>query len=463
MTTTFRRSSPSALGIDAAGVDRLVTALEGAPGVEPHSIMVLRHGEVAAEGWWAPFAADRVHLLYSLSKSFTAAAVGVAVRAGLVDLDATVISHFPELDAEVTDERTRRMRVRHLLAMASGHRAETIERARQLDPTNTVRGFLLLPVDEEPGTVFAYNQPCTYTLGEIVRRVSGTSLLEYLRPRLFAPLGIDDFAWCRDDSGAELGYSGGYTTTHAVAALGQLYLQGGVWDGERLLDEDWVAAATSTRVANPDEANPDWSVGYGFQFWMARHGFRGDGAYGQFCIVLPEQDVVVAMTGQSLDMQAVLDAVWANLLPAIDRPGTAEGDEDLRARLAALALPPVVGGPLGELPSGSASVGGSPSARPGAGLEALHLSQDSDHRWVLTLRDAWGEVVAPVGDGSWAIDGATATSGARDGDQVSVDVRFVETPHLLHVRWDLASGVASAVWETEPLHDAASTLHRPAD
>ncbi|WP_349814694.1 serine hydrolase domain-containing protein [Curtobacterium sp. MCJR17_043] len=128
-----------------------------------------------------------MHLLYSLSKSFTAAAVGIAVRAGLVDLDAPVVGHFPELDAEVTDERTRRMRVRHLLAMASGHRSETIDHAEAIDPTNTVRGFLLLPLDEEPGSVFAYNQPCTYTLAEIVRRASGTSLLEYLRPRLFAP------------------------------------------------------------------------------------------------------------------------------------------------------------------------------------------------------------------------------------------------------------------------------------
>ncbi|WP_420362113.1 serine hydrolase [Curtobacterium aetherium] len=458
MTTTFRRSSPSALGIDAAGVDRLVTALEQTPLVEPHSLVVLRHGTVAAEGWWAPFTPDRPHLLYSLSKSFTAAAVGIAVRAGLVDLDATVISHFPELDAEVTDARTRRMRVRHLLAMASGHRTETIDRAEAIDPTNTVRGFLLLPPDEEPGSVFAYNQPCTYTLGEIVRRVSGGSLLEFLRPRLFAPLGIDDFTWRRDDSGAELGYSGGYTTTDAIAALGQLYLQRGVWDGERILDEDWVEQATSVQVANPDEANPDWAQGYGFQFWMARHGFRGDGAYGQFCVVLPEHDVVVAVTGQSLDMQAVLDAVWAHLLPAVGRDGSADADDALRGRLAALALPPLTGGSLGSLPaiapSSPVPVGGD------SGLEAVHLSQDADRRWVVTLVDASGEVTAPVGEGVWLVAGATAASGARTGDTVAVDVRFVDTPHLLHVRADLDTGAVTAAWETQPLHDGVATLRR---
>ncbi|OIH98657.1 MULTISPECIES: serine hydrolase [unclassified Curtobacterium] len=446
MTTTFPRSSPSALGIDARGVDALVDALERTPGVEPHGLVLLRHGQVAAQGWWAPYGPDRVHLLYSLSKSFTAAAVGIAVREGLVDLDATALSYFPEFDADVTDDRSRRIRVRHLLAMASGHREETLDRARAADATNTVRGFLLTPPDEEPGSVFAYNQPCTYTLAAIVRRVSGGSLVEYLRPRLLDPLGIDDLAWRRDDTGAELGFSGCYAPTSAIAALGQLYLQRGVWDGERILDEDWVAAATSTQVENPGEENPDWSQGYGFQFWMARHGFRGDGAYGQFCVVLPEQDVVLAMTGQSLDMQAVLDAVWQLLLPAVGGTTDTVADAALAARLAALGLPAVVGGPL----TGTADLG--PLAHDDAG-------------WRLTLDVDGGTLSVPVGDGEWAVEGALAASGAvaADGRTVLVDVRFVETPHLLHVRVDRSTGDTATAWKTVPLHDGPLTLRRPAD
>lgn len=235
-----------------------------------------------------------------------------------------------------------------------------------------------------PGTVFAYNQPCTYTLAEIVRRVTGGSLVAWLRPHLLDPLGIGDLAWRRDDTGAELGYSGCYAPTDAVAKLGQLYLQGGVWDGERILDADWVEQATSTQVANPDEANPDWSQGYGFQFWMARHGFRGDGAYGQFCVVLPEQDVVLAMTGQSLDMQAVLDAVWQHLLPAVDRASDAASASALEARLAALGLPAVDGGAL----QGLADVG--PLARDGDG-------------WRLTLDVDGGSLSVPVGQ-EWAVE-----------------------------------------------------------
>ncbi|SOC86717.1 CubicO group peptidase, beta-lactamase class C family [Curtobacterium sp. 314Chir4.1] len=456
MTTTFPRSTPSDLGIDARGIARFLDALESTPDVEPHSIVLLRHGQVAAEGWWSPYASDRVHLLYSLSKSFTAAAVGIAVREGLVDLDATALSHFPELDADVTDERSRRIRVRHLLAMASGHREETLDRARAADPENLVRGFLRTPPDEEPGTVFAYNQPCTYTLGAIVRRVSGGSLVDFLRPRLLDPLGIDDLAWRRDDTGAELGFSGCYAPTSAIAALGQLYLQRGVWNGDRILDEDWVAAATSTQVANPDEGNPDWSQGYGFQFWMARHGFRGDGAYGQFCVVLPDQDVVLALTGQSLDMQAVLDAAWQHLLPAVDAADVdAAGDSGLEARLASLGIPAVAGGRLPDL-----AVAG---PFRGDGIDGLAFTRDGA-RWRAALDVDGGTLSVLVGEGEWAVDGPLAASGAVAPDgTVLVDVRFVETPHLAHLRVDLAAGTATASWATQPLHDGPLTLRRPAD
>jgi CubicO group peptidase (beta-lactamase class C family) len=478
VTTTFPRSTPSALGIDAAGVSDFVRALETTAGVEPHSLMLLRHGQVAAEGWWAPYSADRVHLLYSLSKSFTAAAVGIAVGEGLIDLDATVLSYFPELDADVTDARSRRILVRHVLAMASGHREETLERARALDPENIVRGFLLLPPDEEPGTVFAYNQPCTYSLGAIVRRVSGGSLLDYLRPRLLDPLGIDDAAWVRDDTGAELGFSGLHAPTSAIAALGQLYLQRGVWVGTRILSEAWVDEATRLQVRNDGEENPDWSAGYGFQFWMARHGFRGDGAYGQFCVVLPELDVVLAMTGQSLDMQAVLDAAWTHLLPAVstaDDPATASGatpDEiALTDTLADLRLPAVEGGALDDLLVGARLTPGDANAV--GSLAAVELNRvmpegsASGSAGVvrLALVEGTTRLEVEVGEGTWTTDGALGASGAVDattGDVV-VDVRFLDTPHLLHLRGALADGTFVAHWETEPLHSDLAHLRRPTE
>ncbi|ARC58478.1 6-aminohexanoate-dimer hydrolase [Frondihabitans sp. 762G35] len=461
MTTTFPLSTPSALGIAAGGVTAFLDALDAAPDVEPHSLLLLRHGRVAAQGWWAPYEPERVHLLYSLSKSFTAAAVGLAVEEGLIDLDAPVVSYFPEFEADITDERSRRILVRHVLAMASGHADETIERAQALDPENLVRGFLLLRPDEEPGTVFAYNQPCTYSLGAIVRKVTGGSLLDYLRPRLLDPLGIEQAAWVTDASGGELGYSGLHATTESIAKLGQLYLQRGVWEGERILTEAWVEEATRKHIDNPQWENPDWQQGYGFQFWMARHGFRGDGAYGQFCVVLPEHDVVLAITSQSIDMQAVLDAAWEHLLPAIDAPTDADADDALARRLASAALSPVEGEPLGDLDAQTfAKASGAPVGF--ATFREVRVERGSgDAPATLVLVDGDDVLEAEIGAGAWSVTGPLAVSAARAGTSVAIDVAFIETPHRLHLLLDPAASTFEPRWETEPLHATLHDLRKP--
>lgn len=415
-----------------------MTALEQAADVEPHGLMILRHGRVVAQGWWGPYSPDRVHLLYSLSKSFTSTAAGFAIAEGLLGLDDTIISHFPELDAEITDERSRRIRVRHLLAMASGHREETVERAYALDPVDLVRGFLMIPPDEEPGTLFCYNQPCTFTVGAIIQKATGQSLTDYLRPRLFEKLGIGEVGWRRDDSGRQLGFSGFHAPTSAVAKLGQLYLQKGSWDGEQLLSAEWVEEATRSHIDNPDEDKIDWRQGYGFQFWMARHGFRGDGAYGQYCVILPEQDVVVAITSQSPDMQAVLDAAWEHLLPAIGRAPEPGADEALAARLADLHLAPVDGG---DVPAGTFSAA--------AGNDVPTLTSVTVSDGAVSLDEGGDALVLPIGRGSWTVTDAFAVSGGGS----AVDVVFLETPHRLHLALDASAGTFTSRWVTAPLHD----------
>ena len=185
----------------------------------------------------------------------------------------------------------------------------------------------------EPGSVFAYNNGATYALGAILQQRTGQSLTGYLQSRLFDPLGIPPPHW---DTFAErqMGYSGLHLTTEQLARFGLLYLQGGSWAGSNVLPPVWAAEATRAHTVTPDEPNPDWRRGYGYQFWRSRHGYRGDGAYGQFCQVLPEQDAIVVTTGDTEEMQAVLDAVWAHLVPAFGS-GSAAGDDDrLAARLA---------------------------------------------------------------------------------------------------------------------------------
>ncbi len=471
-------ATPAAEGVDARGVHAFLDALEAAPDIEPHSLMIVRHDRLVAAGWWAPYTPDRVHLLYSLSKSFTCAAAGLAAAEGLLRLDDPVISYFPEFEAEITDPGSRAMLVRHVAAMASGHLTEMAGPMYARDPDEPVRGFLLLPPDRDPGTVFAYNQPCTYTLAAIVQRVTGQSLTDYLRPRLFDPLGIGTTKWVHDRRGRDIGYSGLHATTDAIARLGLLHLRGGVWQGRRLLPEAWVAEATRPHVptsdGTPGGAVSDWQQGYGFQFWMSRHGYRGDGAYGQFCVVLPAYDTVIAMTAATEQMQAVLNHVWEHLLPAFGSgPLAGREDEDagLRERLSRLALPPLTAKPAppGDAAAWSAArftpAGGRCADQPSlTGVEVdanpnANGGRDGDG-WVLSLVEGAARLSLRFDGTGWTVDAnahaddpvpAAVTAGWTDADTLVADVSFLETPHRLALSCSLAAGTFTARWRTAPL------------
>ncbi|WP_328974696.1 serine hydrolase domain-containing protein [Streptomyces canus] len=456
-------STPAAQGVDAAGIQAFLDALESDPTIEPHSLMLLRHGQVVASGWWAPYAPDRLHLLYSLSKSFTATAAGFALAEGLIGLDDPVISYFPEFEADVTDPRSRAMLVRHVASMASGHLEETLDRARAQDRDELVRGFLLVPPDRDPGTVFAYNQPATYTLAAIVQRVTGQKLTEYLRPRLFEPLGIGEVAWIPDRRGRELGFSGLHATTDAVARLGLLYLRGGVWEGERLLPESWVDEATRTQISHgapPVGGWSDWQQGYGFQFWMARHGYRGDGAYGQFCVVLPEQDAVLAITSETVDMQKVLDLAWEHLLPAFGAdplPGREAADAALAGRLTRLALPPAEGKATPADRAEDWNTAFTPHGGACADQPSLSVVEvDPGGRVTLVDDGDRLELGLGTGEAGWTVAGepvpVAVSGGWTDAETLAVDVAFLETPHHLLVTCSLGDRTFTARWRTQPLH-----------
>ncbi len=447
------RSRASAQGVDPAGVVALVDALEGDDRLEPHGLIVQRHGVRIVEAAWAPHRVDRSRLVYSLSKTFTGTALGLQLGEGRLSLDDLVSDHLPEL-FEGVDERTRRLRIRHIASMSSGHDRETYLEALVLDPDDPVRGFLRIPPDHEPGTAFAYNQPPVLALATVLQRLAGQRLSEYLRPRLLDPLGIDDLRWAELRPGVELAFSGVFTTLDAVARLGQLYLDDGVWDGRRVLPAGWVAEASRPQVANPAEPDPDWQQGYGFQLWMSRHGYRGDGAFGQYMLVLPEHDAVVAIFSGNEDMQALLEHVWAHLLPAMGaapRPG-GDGDDELAARLATLSVPTAaerVGGAAPEPASGTFTR--APTGRSHRSITSLVLAGDEllviegEASFAVPLRTTWTE--GPTGH--------VATSAARDRDRrLVVDLSFLRTPHRLELLLDPATGTFTAEWPAVPLFGA---------
>jgi len=304
------RSTPEAQGVSSETLGLLISELDERLD-SMHGIVVVRHGHVVAEAGWAPYTVDGPHSMYSVSKSFTASAVGFAVAEGLLTVDDRLVDLFPESAPAHPDTRLGELRVRHLLTMTTGHADDTMDAIFEHDGADGVAAFLATPLAADAGTLFVYNTGATYVLSAIVQKLSGERLLDYLTPRLFEPLGIRGARWEHDARGIDMGGFGLTISTRDLAAFGQLFLQGGVFGGARLLSEEWVATASAPLVPSAGDT-PDWQQGYGYQMWTSVHGYRGDGAFGQFCLVLPDDDAVIAITGSLPDMQKPLDVLWAH-------------------------------------------------------------------------------------------------------------------------------------------------------
>ena len=296
--------------------------------------MLVRHGHVVAEAWWTPEAPEKAHVLWSLSKSFTSTAVGLAVAEGKLSVDDPVLKFFSEEAPSNPSGNLKAMRVRDLLTMATGHQDEVNLKGEK----DWIRAFLNHPVPHKPGTHFKYNTPATFMQSAIVQKVTGQSVLDYLKPRLFDPLGIEQPQWDANPQGISIGGYGLYLRTEDIAKFGQLYLQNGKWQGKQLVPAEWIAEATAKQVSNGSDPQRDWDQGYGYQFWRCRHNaFRGDGKDGQFCIVIPKFDAVIALTANTGDMQAELNVVWDKLLPAFSDTSLPESPADVAKLKAAIA------------------------------------------------------------------------------------------------------------------------------
>jgi CubicO group peptidase (beta-lactamase class C family) len=308
--------SPESQGVASQGlVDFLKAANES--GLEFHSIMVNRNGKTILEGWWNPFRKEYVHTLYSLSKSFTSTAVGLLYDEGKIDVNTPVISFFPDKLPQNVSDNLSAMRVYDLLTMHTGHNQDTMGRMRESGDNDWVRAFLQLEVPLAPGSTFLYNTGATYMLSAIVQKVSGQKTFDYLKPRLFEPLGIIEADWEEDQQGINVGGYGLRVKTEDILNFGQLYLQMGNWNGKQLLSEAWIADATRKQVDSQDN-DSDWGQGYGYQFWRCKPGcYRGDGAFGQYCIVVPDKNAVIAITSESKDMGLSMQLVWDHILPAM--------------------------------------------------------------------------------------------------------------------------------------------------
>ena len=452
------RSAPEAQGVSSAGILAFLDAVQHSK-YEMHSFMLVRHGRVVAEGWWSPYGPEFNHTLYSLSKSFTSTAVGFAVAEGKLRVDDRVVSFFPHDLPDKVSEHLAALRVEDLLTMSVGNAPEPTW--SMVEKQNWVKSFLAWPIPKPPGSQFMYNSAATYMLSAIVQELTGQKILDYLQPRLFGPLGIQGETWETCPRGINVGGWGLSIQTEGLARFGQLFLQKGAWHGRQLLPAQWVEEATTFKIQQPLPAKPsrpndqnDWLQGYCYQFWRCRHNsFRGDGAFGQFTVVMPEQDAVVAITAENSDMQGELDLVWEHLLPAMnEKPLSRDrhSEAQLEQRLASLALLPLLGEASSPVSSRITGKGFQLDTND-LGLESASFVFDQEG-CLFTFRDSRFEYPIACGSGRWRrgetalpgtpprlIAGGAPLKGTKskvaasgtwmDPSTFQVMLRYYETPH----------------------------------
>lgn len=342
--TPLPRGTPEAQGISADAIVQFVHAVDKIDTL--HSFMIVRHGRVIADAWWKPEGPNKPHVLWSLSKSFNATAVGLAIAEGKLHLNDHILKFFPDDAPADPPANLKAVTVRDLLTMSCGQATEP----HPVNGQPTVKQFLAHPFVYKPGTHFLYNTMGAYTLSAIVTKVTGQTSLQFLEPRLFEPLGIPSPRWDASAEGYSFGGYGLYLCTEDIAKFGQLYLQKGKWNGRQIIPRKWVNEATHKQIRNDGEGHSkigiDWCQGYGFQFWRCTHNaFRGDGAHGQLCVVIPDKDAVVAITADTNHFQDEMNAIWNNLYPAFKSkalPSNPFADAQLAAATSDLVAHPMV-------------------------------------------------------------------------------------------------------------------------
>ncbi|MFD6178018.1 MULTISPECIES: serine hydrolase domain-containing protein [unclassified Isoptericola] len=466
-------STPERQGIPTAAVLALLDDLE-VPGLDPHALVITRHGVPVVRGTWAPYRADLPGLVYSVSKTFTAIAVGHLVAEGALSPDdlAGSLLGLPT-DSGIT--------VRHLLTMNTGHTAEQVAEIG----FDSAR-LLGTPPQHAPGTHFVYNSPASMTLSSIVTTLTGERLTDYLRPRVLDPLGIRGSWWVGHRDGTldiDQGFSGLHVTVEDVARLAVTLADGGRYDGVQVIPEAWLAEMSRPWSDNAEEpgADHDWARGYGYQVWRSRHGFRADGAYGQFGLAVPELGLAIGYLGSTRTTDRVLAAFWRFAEGVEDGPLAPDDDAAawLRDRLEELDTWPGRLDPDPE-PTPADRIAPVPwTLLPGDGPGTWrvdvggHVLDVTDREWT-THVVPWpgdprpGSEHDPVADPVLvlALRGRAGEDGARPDGTVQIDVVVPTSPHRLVARGQAPTGPdgerLDLAWVTTPLwRPALSTLVVP--
>ena len=440
----LRRASPSQQRVSARGVSDFIDGVNAA-GLELHSFMLYRDGAVVAEAFWAPYRADRLHVQHSATKSWVSMAIGLLVDDGLLSLDARVVGFFAADCPAHISEHLAAMTVRDLLTMRTGHRQGISGGAWRGRSESWVRLFLNEPVEDPPGQRFIYSSASSFMLSAIVSVVSGQTAFELCNARIFQPMGMGRIEWDLAPGGYNTGGNGLSCSTEDLLKFGVLHLQQGSWEGQQLLSREWVAEATrghvedvwmgafdGKRYLGRDESGAAGITrreGYGYQWWMTLHGgYYASGVFGQQCIVLPEQNAVIAFTaGLPLGERRLHSLLWAHLLPALDGPADSAADPGLAALLARQQRP---------------SLSGASTSSRQAGFSGTFVMQANEDQ-VSQVRLVFG-----AGYCDFYLTDPRGTHCIRAGFADAIESRTSMTGHYLHHQYqpDMTPVVAQAVW-----------------
>ncbi|MBQ3498287.1 MAG: serine hydrolase [Clostridia bacterium] len=301
-----RAASPEEVGVSSAAIAGFIRDCEE-NGIENHSFMVIRHGKVAYEAWRKPYSADIPHTMYSVSKSIIAIAAGFAVSEGLITTDTRLVDVFPEYRPEKPDEALEAITLHSLMTMTAGKNVSLLA-----DKTSKhwVRDFVETKQSYFPGKSWSYISENTYCVAAMLSRLSGMTVTEYLKPRLYEPLGITSHQWERDTSGIEVGGWGLFLKTEDLAKIALCCLNGGKFNGKQIIPREWIALAASNHTEGI-ENSPE--AGYGYFIWRCdcdESTYRFDGMFSQFAIMFEKYDAVVVMTDNEINEAKTLACFW---------------------------------------------------------------------------------------------------------------------------------------------------------
>ena len=282
--------TPEKAGVSSRDIADFLEELYNDETLNMHNVVIARRDKLICEAYFGAHKSGIWKATFSACKSVVSIAIGMLIDEGKLTLDTKLEDIFPKETKSITKMRMRNVTVYNLLTMKSG--MTTLEETGAMNEMELFDAFINTPLTHDPGKKFSYNSTNTYILSCIVKKVSGEGLSDYLEPRLFVPLGISDYYWEKSAEGIEFGGWGLYISPCDFAKIGLMLINGGLWEGKRILSKKYVKEATSMHAKSNDS---DYGFNYGLQMWVSPRGdqFLFNGMLGQNVWCFKKSGIVI--------------------------------------------------------------------------------------------------------------------------------------------------------------------------